>query len=199
MTTVIPPALYLASKSPRRAELLKILGIPFTTLSTHIDETPLNDEKGEDHVLRLALEKARCGYQQLPQGIPAIVLGSDTIILFDDEILGKPQSREHALTMLKKLSGHTHKVLTAIAVAGEQEHVRLNVNHVKFRDTSEIERIQYWDTGEPQDKAGSYAIQGIGATFIKHLEGSYSGVMGLPLFETGELLRHFGIEVLVDE
>lgn len=187
--------LILASASPRRQALLKQVGIAFRQQVAEIDETPLDNEAAEDYVLRLALEKARTVRQHsVTDGLP--VLGADTAVVIDGRPLGKPESLAHARQMLQLLSGREHRVMSAVALVRSREAVQLSVSRVWFRPLSENEIDAYWRTGEPQDKAGAYAIQGVGAIFIERLEGSYTGVMGLPLYETGQLLQDFGIQVL---
>jgi septum formation protein len=150
-------------------------------------------------VLRLALEKAAAG-RSAAAGAPALpVLAADTAVVVEDEILGKPSNRDQALGMMAQLSGRSHKVLTGVALATEEMNSRLSVSRVTFRSVSTAEANAYWQSGEPSDKAGGYGIQGLGALFISHLEGSFSGVMGLPLFETAELLRAAGIKLLDSE
>ncbi|MCP5141387.1 MAG: septum formation inhibitor Maf [Gammaproteobacteria bacterium] len=184
----------LASTSPRRRELLDQLGIRHTVLPVHVDETPHPGEAPELYVERLALAKARAGAQAGGGLLPA--LGADTTLAFDGAILGKPVDRDDFLATFARLSGHTHTVLSAVAmVHGDHAATRLSVSRVTFREIPPDEAARYWASGEPADKAGGYAIQGLGAMFVRHLEGSYSGVMGLPLFETAELLREFGIPV----
>ena len=187
--------LYLASASPRRRELLEQIGIRYRLLCIDIPEQPGAGESPEEFVLRLALEKARAGRQQLEQDDIQPVLGADTAVVLDGNILGKPVDRAHALDMLSQLSGYTHQVLTGVALVGTagRESSRLSVSRVRFRALAESEIESYWESGESSDKAGGYAIQGRAAAFIEHLEGSYSGVMGLPLFETAELLGEYGI------
>ena len=187
--------LWLASASPRRAELLNQIGIPFTQLLPDVDETRHDDEGPELYVLRLALAKARAGLAMLPKGETGPVLGADTVVVSEHDILGKPQDRQAALAMLGQLSGQSHRVMSAVALvdATGEAHSRLSVSQVRFRPIAKAEAEAYWESGEPHDKAGAYAIQGLGAVFIEHLEGSYSGVMGLPLFETAELLAQFDI------
>lgn len=191
------PDIYLASTSPRRRELLARIGVHFEALRIDVVEDVLPDEAPETYVLRLALAKARAGRAALEHRPARPVLGADTCIAVDGMILGKPRDRGHGLAMLARLSGREHRVLSAVAVAGEGgEATRLSVSHVHFRDIDPAEAERYWATGEPADKAGGYAIQGLGALFVRHLEGSYSGVMGLPLFETAELLTDFGIGLI---
>jgi len=187
------PDLCLASGSPRRQELLTRMGVRFVTVAQDVDEQVLADESPEVFVIRLALEKARAGLAGRPDP-DTPVLGADTAVVIDDEILGKPQDADAARAMLERLAGRTHRVLTGVAlVDGEQEATRLSLSSVSLRmiDPAEIEA--YWASGEPADKAGAYAIQGLGGVFVEQLEGSYSGVMGLPLFETHDLLGEFGI------
>ncbi|MES9955738.1 MAG: nucleoside triphosphate pyrophosphatase [Sedimenticola sp.] len=192
---MMPPTLYLASVSPRRRELLEQIGVDHTVVRVEIDEMPRQGESPAEYVIRLALEKARAGRASLDDD-SAVVLAADTAVVLDGEIMGKPKDRVMAAGMLRKLSGHTHKVLTGIALIGCAERSRLNVNRVSFRTLQESEIDAYWKSGEPRDKAGSYGIQGLGALFISHLEGSFSGVMGLPLYETAELLADAGIRPL---
>lgn len=195
-----PILLYLASRSPRRSELLTQIGISFAVLSLDVDETPKKNEKAEDYVVRLAKEKALAGWntEQHIQNKP--VLGSDTAVVTEGLILGKPVDRDDAIRMLRLLSGKTHQVMTAVALANKSEYstspelsFSLSVSDVSFKTLTDEEIEQYWLTGESADKAGAYAIQGRAAAFISHLSGSYSGVMGLPLYETVELLRQAGI------
>lgn len=180
--------LYLASQSPRRRELLAQIRVEFECLDINVPEIPKPGETPEVFVRRLAVEKSQAGYRQLGDA-KAFVLGADTIVLIDNKALGKPRDRNDGLAMLARLSGRKHHVLTAVALTGSLgTQTELSVSEVEFREISAEERELYWDSGEPADKAGAYAIQGIGAIFIKHLSGSYSGVMGLPLYETGKLL-----------
>jgi len=188
------PALYLASASPRRRELLEQIGVSYRLLEVAVDEDHHSGEQPEMYVLRLALGKARAGHAMLPAGNPSAVLGADTSVVSDGEILGKPRDRAEGLVMLRRLSGATHHVYTGVALVDDvREATRLSVSAVSFRPLSAEECEKYWKSGEPVGKAGGYAIQGKGGMFISRLEGSYSGVMGLPLFETAELLREFGI------
>lgn len=185
-------SLYLASGSPRRRELLIQIGVPFTPLSAPIDETPLPGESASAYVERLARAKAAAGCAQLSGA--GVVLGADTAVVLDGQILGKPENREHALAMLAELSGREHQVLTAVALNDGQRCQSLCVtSSVRFRAISRDEAERYWDSGEPLDKAGGYAIQGLGAVFVTALAGSYSAVVGLPLSETAELLGRFAI------
>ena len=190
-------SLFLASGSPRRRELLTQIGVPFNTVSAAIDETPLANESPAAYVERLAREKAQAGRLQLLKSIPDgafCVLGADTAVVLDERILGKPVDEADALAMLMALSGRVHEVLTAIAIidAGRCE-TRVVSSQVRFRNISKQEASLYWASGEPRDKAGGYAIQGLAAVFVTGLNGSYSAVVGLPVCETAELLGHFGI------
>lgn len=186
--------LFLASASPRRRELLAQIGVDFSLLNAPIDETPLPGELPGAYVERLALAKARAGLATLPVGQPAVVLGADTAVILDGRILGKPVDEQDALAMLAGLSGREHQVLTAIALASAGQVRVLSVaSQVRFRAISAGEASAYWASGEPQDKAGGYAIQGLAAIFVESLQGSYSAVVGLPLCETAQLLGEFGI------
>lgn len=186
--------IYLASASPRRRELLEQIGVRYELLRVDVPELRDPAESPEEYVLRVALAKARAGLGLLEAGDSRPVLGADTEVVLDGEVLGKPRDRDDAIGMLQRLAGREHLVLSGVAlVAGEQEQSRLSVSHVRFRLIGDDEALAYWHTGEPADKAGGYAIQGQAATFIERLEGSYSGVMGLPLFETTQLLAQFAI------
>jgi len=186
--------LILASTSPRRAELLRQIGVAFEQRAVELDESPRPEEVAAETALRLAVAKAGAGTATASQN--QFVLGADTLVSLDGEALGKPHDREDGLAMLRRLSGRVHEVYTAVALAGaEGVESRLSVSHVRFRALSAAEIEAYWASGEPVDKAGAYAIQGRAAVFIERLEGSFSGVMGLPLFETAELLQHAGIPV----
>ena len=190
------PVLYLASASPRRAELLEQIGIGFRRIAVDVPEVPRRNELAEVFVQRVALDKARAGWETLAGDDPRPVLGADTAVVIDGEILGKPRNEAHARTMLARLSGRSHRVLSAVALMNAtQKAVKISVSEVTFRAIAEREIAAYWATGEPADKAGGYAIQGMGAVFVERLEGSYSGVMGLPLFETAELLARFDISL----
>ena len=185
-------ALFLASASPRRRELLTQIGVPYSLITASIDETPLPTENAEQYVQRLAREKALAGLRMA--GVDACVLGADTTVVLNGRILGKPADRDEGLTMLAGLSGNEHQVLTAIALASRQRcEVRLVASRVRFRPITPDEAQRYWDSGEPLDKAGGYAIQGWGAVFVSELHGSYSAVVGLPLCETAQLLDTFGL------
>lgn len=188
------PRLILASASPRRRELLAQLGVAFEVTAADIDETPRSDETVEVLVARLAIAKARAGQDGHPD---AMVIGSDTEVALDGRIFGKPTDAAAGVEMLLSLAGRTHQVWSAVAlVRGQGEAVRVSCSEVSFRAISPAEARAYWASGEPRDKAGGYAIQGLGAVFITRLVGSYSGVMGLPLFETALLLREAGCDVL---
>ncbi|HEX8542857.1 MAG TPA: Maf family protein [Pseudomonas sp.] len=187
------PQLHLASGSPRRRELLTQIGVPFTVLSAQIDETPLPNEPAVAYVERLARGKAEAGLAQLSND-DACVMGADTAVVLDGRILGKPVDEADALAMLAALSGREHEVLTSIAVIDRQRcETRTVSSRVRFRSIATHEAKAYWASGEPRDKAGSYAIQGLAAIFVEGLQGSYSAVVGLPLCETAELLGRFGI------
>ena len=190
------PQLYLASKSPRRRELLAQIGVSYGIIAAELDEAPLPGEAPEDYAQRVALDKARAGRALLAVPDPVPVLGADTLVTIDGRILGKPRDADEALTMLRLLSGRTHRVLSAVALIGAEERQVLSTSEVSFRPISDQEARAYWASGEPLDKAGGYAIQGLGAVFARELRGSYSGVMGLPLFETARLLAAEGILVL---
>jgi len=195
MSRVLGKPLILASQSPRRAELLQQIGISFTATPAEIDETPVGGESPEDFVRRMAVSKAQMIHAQHPQDI---VLGSDTAVVLHGRILGKPDNREHAIEMLLSLSGREHRVLTGVAVVHAETEYAVSDNRVLFRDITLEEAERYWESGEPSDKAGGYAIQGHGAVFIERIEGSYSGIMGLPLFETAQLLARAGVTVWSD-
>lgn len=186
--------IYLASRSPRRQQLLAQIGVQFELIATEVDETWVDDESAADFVTRLALAKAAAGVAALAGRPLRPVLAADTDVAVDGHILGKPGGPDECLQMLTLLSGRAHDVYSAVALSdGMRSLSMVSVSRVHMRkiDTREIEA--YWATGEPADKAGAYGIQGRGAMFVHHLEGSYSGVMGLPLFETAQLLREFGV------
>ncbi|OIQ24859.1 nucleoside triphosphate pyrophosphatase [uncultured Vibrio sp.] len=182
--------LVLASGSPRRKELLSQLGYDFQVIVTDVEEKCLADESPEQYVKRLSFDKARAGLSSL-EG-KSIVLGSDTIVVIGNNVLEKPQDLADAKQMLMQLSDSCHQVLTAVTVISEQKHHSVVVStNVWFKPLSEKEIEQYWQTGEPCDKAGSYGIQGLGGRFVTRIEGSYFAVVGLPLYETDQLLREF--------
>jgi|TARA_B110000438_G_scaffold303786_1_gene367357 septum formation protein len=184
--------LILASQSPRRKELLEQLGYHFTCLPADIDESVLAQENPEQYVSRLAIEKARVIAKQYDESV--VVLGSDTSVVFGTHILGKPASLDECIAILSMLSGQTHQVITAVAVVkGERTEVFVVRTEVDFKVLTEQEISRYWQTGEPQDKAGAYGIQGIAGQFVKQIRGSYSAVVGLPLYETSQLLSLFGV------
>jgi len=189
-----PPPLHLASASPRRRDILDSLGLAFSYGGEDVDETPAADEEPGAYVRRLALAKARSAGATRPG---CAVLGADTAVVLDERILGKPGSRDEALGMLAALSGGTHEVLTGVALVYRgREQAVVSASRVSFRDIGTDEAIAYWQSGEPRDKAGGYAIQGLGAVFVRELRGSRSGVIGLPVFETAGLLATVDIEVL---
>ncbi|MGC6404899.1 Maf family protein [Bisgaard Taxon 45] len=197
---------YLASNSPRRAQILQQLGFRFDIICCEIDETPLCHEKGEDYVLRMAIEKNNAVRQQWQQAklspnAPHVVpplpfLSADTSVILDDKILGKPKNEADAATMLRALSGRTHQVITAVCVADDKQmQTAVQISNVRFKPLTEKEIQGYIATGEPMDKAGAYGIQQLGGVFVEHIEGSFSSVMGLPVFETVALLKSFGVEL----
>ncbi len=187
------PRLCLASGSPRRQQILSALGLQFTTLNVDIDERRLDGEAAADMVLRLAAGKARAAAVDTD----CCVLGADTVVTVDDTVFGKPRDADDAVGMLMRLSGRTHRVLTGVALRTDRGlTTAMSSTDVRFRDIGRDEAQRYWQCGEPRGKAGAYAIQGIAGIFVTGLSGSYTGVMGLPVFETAELLRHAGIEVL---
>jgi septum formation protein len=186
--------IYLASESPRRRELLQQIGVSFRLVGAAVDEAVLAGESPTAYVARVAAAKADAGWQSCRDAQPAPVLAADTAVILDGKILGKPADRRDAEDMLEQLSGRTHEVLTAIALRTAASHSsRISRSEVTFRAIAPGEARAYWETGEPRDKAGAYAIQGRAAVFVAELRGSYSGVMGLPLFETAELLSGAGI------
>jgi len=205
MSITTPPRIYLASSSPRRRELLNQIGVQCDVLlfrsggargkDTDLDETPLPDEQVDHYVERLARGKAVAGmkrvqWRHLPE---QPVMAADTALDVDGKIVGKPTTPAEAYEMLQQLSGRSHRVLTAVAL-GSGEHVRsmVSISEVRFRRLEDKEIQYYVGTGDPLDKAGGYAIQGFAAIFIKEIRGSYSGIMGLPLYETAKLLHSFG-------
>jgi len=186
--------IYLASRSPRRQELLLQIGVDFRLIDIEIPEVPDENESAESFVQRMAIKKAEAGLKQLKKNDVHSVLGADTAVVIDDEILGKPAGRDDAIRVLRRLSNREHQVFSAVALVNAENHaVRLNRSRVSFRAITDEEILAYWASGECEDKAGAYAIQGRAAVFINHLNGSYSGVMGLPLYETSELLQLFHI------
>ncbi len=191
--------IYLASASPRRQELLRQLGLAFEVLPSNLLEVQEPGETPRDYVLRVAADKARFVAGLVNErGLPRYpVLGADTEVVLDGEVLGKPRDRAHALALLERLAGRSHEVLSAIAVIEPDVpaamHSALSLSRVSLDALTAEDRARYWDSGEPAGKAGAYAIQGRAAAFIARLEGSYSGVMGLPLFELAQTLRKLGI------
>lgn len=188
--------LYLASQSPRRRELLKQLGVDHRTLDVDVPERRGDGESPLDYVRRVARDKARAGLAALPDAADAVVLGSDTEVVLDGEVFGKPADAAQAAAMLRRLSGRTHAVVSVVwALSATRARCETCQSAVRFAPLDEAAIAAYVGTGEPFGKAGGYAIQGRGAALVEHLEGSYSGVMGLPLFETARLLRGFGLPV----
>ncbi|MEZ0471971.1 Maf family protein [Luteimonas salinilitoris] len=188
--------LHLASKSPRRRELLARLGVPFAPLDVDIPEAPLPDETPKAYVCRVAREKAAAGWRLLGAPVQDAVLGADTEVVLGDEVFGKPRDADAAAAMLRRLSGRTHTVISAVTLrtaAGERQAV--SVSEVTFTGLADADVVAYVAGGEPMGKAGGYAIQGGAEAFVAHLAGSYSGVVGLPLFETAALLRAGGFAV----
>lgn len=187
------PQFYLASQSPRRRELLNQAGYRFELLRADIPEQPAAGETPSDYALRIAVEKAQAGQDQAVLALP--VLAADTDVSIDGQILGKPLGEGDAVRMLLKLSGRTHEVCSAVALArAGKMATALSVTEVRFDEIDEAMARRYWATGEPAGKAGAYAIQGLGARFVREIRGSYTGVVGLPLAETCELLARFGIQ-----
>ncbi len=184
----------LASSSPRRAELLTQLGVNYEVCHVDIDETPFQNELAVDYVQRVAAEKSAASTNLKNSGLP--ILAADTAVILNNQIMGKPENQDHAAQMLSSLSGTTHQVYSAISFRGKQHWQRVNITEVTFRVIQPVEIAAYWRTLEPYDKAGGYAIQGLGSIFIESIKGSFSAVMGLPLFETAELLTKQGIKVI---
>ena len=194
----------LASVSPRRKELLAQINITAIVHSVDLDETPLPNEKPLAYVQRLAAEKSALCVATLSTKSTAImtanmpILAADTAVVLDDLIMGKPKNKADGIEMLTRLSGRTHQVYTAISLRGIQHWQAVSITEVTFKNLTVAEILAYWQTGEAADKAGAYAIQGLGCSFVKSITGSYSGVMGLPLFETAELLAKQGIHSLYE-
>jgi septum formation protein len=204
---MIDKRIYLASRSPRRRELLRQIGVSFELLllredprrGRDVNESVLDGEAPDDYVARIARTKAEVAAQQaLQRGLrPYPTLGADTSVVLDGAIVGKPDNAQHALQILRALSGREHEVMTAVAIAlRDRVETALSISTVEFRELSEDEIHGYVRFGEPYGKAGAYAIQGRAAIFIRRMAGSYSGIMGLPLAETAELLRRFDIEIV---
>lgn len=180
----------LASTSPRRRELLTQLGYDFSIVSPDIEEQKQASESPEQYVERLSLEKAQAGLALSKPN--SVVVGSDTVVVLDETVLEKPSDFSHSRSMLSSMSGRKHQVLTAVSVVSELKQASVVVTtDVWFKPLSEQEIEQYWQSGEPKDKAGSYGIQGLGGRFVTRIEGSYYAVMGLPLYETDQLLQEF--------
>ncbi len=196
MDSVVKPCLYLASQSPRRRELLQQIGVSHQVVTASVEEIPLDHETAAEYVLRLARTKALAGLASVQaSGLTIVpVLGADTVVVCDDHIMEKPRDQAHAAAMLQRLSGRTHQVMTAVALANEtQVAVELSVTDVVFRELDDDEISAYWHTGEPHDKAGGYGIQGLGAVFVQQIRGSYTGVVGLPIEQTIILLKEFSL------
>lgn len=188
------PDLHLASASPRRRELLTSLGLTFTYEGVDADESAMPGEAVADMVVRLAALKARTAFDSGAYTMP--VLGADTVVVMQDRVFGKPQSKEEALAMLASLSGRTHEVLTGVAVVRNGElQTAVSLTEVQFREIHPDEALAYWQSGEPAGKAGAYAVQGLGGVFVSAIHGSYSGVVGLPVFETAALLQRAGVQL----
>lgn len=188
------PELHLASASPRRREILQALGLRFSYAGVDVDERRQQGEAAADLVLRLAREKAAAA-RAAGQG--GAIIAADTVVVLGNRVFGKPRSKQDALSMLAELSGRTHEVLTGVVVShGDSEQQVLSRSRVCFREIAASEAAAYWASGEPRDKAGSYAIQGLAAVFVTDLQGSHSGVIGLPVCETATLLGNIGIHVL---
>jgi septum formation protein len=189
------PKLHLASQSPRRQDILESLGLSFTACGVDVDEQRLQQEEPEAMVLRLSRTKAMAADVDSSH----IVIGADTLVVLGDVVFGKPKDRDDCLAMLARLSGRTHCVLTGVAVlASGDVQTALSITEVRFREISPDEALAYWHSGEPCDKAGAYAIQGRGGIFVEGLSGSYSGVVGLPVYETSQLLCDAGLRVLAE-
>lgn len=196
MSVAVQPDLYLASQSPRRSQLLAQIGVRHQVISVDVPEQPEAGESAAAYVERLALSKARAGFVRVQEeSLPVCpVMGADTIVVCDGEILEKPRDQQHGAAMLANLSGRAHQVFTAVALwAPGQQQVERSITEVRFRILSNEEITTYWLTGEPRDKAGGYAIQGLGAVFIEEIRGSYTNVVGLPLETTRQLLQAFRV------
>ena len=187
-------SLILASASPRRKDLLAQFNLDLIVHPVEIDETPFPDELPLSYVQRLAAEKSAACAAQSSLGLP--VLAADTAVILGNRIMGKPKDKADGLAMLSALSGQTHHVLSALSLRGRQHWQSVSTTEVTFREIAGREMEAYWQTSEPMDKAGGYAIQGLGSVFVASIKGSYSGVVGLPLFETAELLAKQGIDLL---
>ncbi len=186
--------LHLASSSERRRDILQSLGLRFTWGGEELDETPQDNESAADLAKRLALAKVAAARRERPQ--VAVILGADTVVSLGEKLLGKPRDRDDVLQMLEKLSDRTHQVVTAVAInAAGNAMTGMSITQVRFRQIAADEANAYWKSGEPFGKAGAYAIQGRGGVFVRSISGSYSGVVGLPVYETADLLRRAGIDV----
>ncbi|MEP5764819.1 MAG: Maf family protein [Halieaceae bacterium] len=193
------PRLILASASPRRAQLLQQMGVEFEQLATHIDERQLSGEGAEEYVARLAWEKSAAAQQQLDTADDVVVLAADTCVVLDQQILGKPVDHLDALAMLARLSGREHRVLTAVCVRHKQQvEEALSDTRVKFLNLDRQQCEAYLATDEAWDKAGAYAIQGLAGCFVDSINGSYSGVVGLPLAHTWQLLQRVDVATLLE-
>ena len=202
----LEPRIYKPSRSPRRRELLAQIGVRFELLmfrgvpreDPDVDEMVLPDETPEDYVVRVTLAKAEAGVRRIRQRhlIPHPVLAADTTVEIDGQVIGKPEHEADAVAILQRLSGRSHRVLTAVALSdGSQAEHLLNISEVRFRPLEPEEIRRYVASGEPLDKAGAYGIQGRAAIFIEEIKGSYTGIMGLPLYETAILLRRYGYPI----
>jgi septum formation protein len=188
-----PVAIQLASSSPRRREILEALGLEFSISAVDVDETPLADEAADAMVVRLAVAKAEAAAAALGD----VIIAADTAVVVDERVLGKPADRDDCLAMLEALAGRRHKVYTGVALrCDDVTRTAISETDVYFRAISQDEALAYWHSGEPRDKAGAYAIQGTGGVFVERIEGSYSGVVGLPVFETAHLLREAGFDLV---
>jgi septum formation protein len=188
--------LFLASQSPRRRELLEQMGVDYEVIAVDVDEQQHLDEIPATYVTRVASEKAWAGWHAQSAVMKHPVLAADTAVVIGSQIMGKPRDEADAFEMLRRLSGRTHEVYSGVALVDGETNVRISCSEVTFRPISDDEIRTYWQSGEPLDKAGGYAIQGLAAQFIANLNGSYSGVMGLPLFETSELLYDAGYNLI---
>lgn len=186
------PHIILASASPRRKELLEQIGVNYQVYAVDIDESAHAGEAALNYVQRMAAEKSAACLARIGHTLP--VLAADTTVVLGGVIMGKPKDKQDALAMLRQLSGATHQVYTAVSLRGSEHHEVVSKTDVTFKTLTDVELEKYWQTGEPLDKAGSYAIQGLGALFVQSIHGSFSGVVGLPLFETGQLLIKQGIQ-----
>ena len=188
------PKVYLASASPRRRELLNQIGVDFSVLNVSVDESVLAAETPSDYAKRIALAKAQAGWETLKTDYRPVIGADTAVVLPSQQILGKPENLQQAEAFLLQLSASRHQVLSAVAIVWQQQHwLSLQISDVQFKKLSSAEIDWYLATGEGKDKAGGYAVQGLAAMFIENIKGSYSGVMGLPLFETSQLLQQVNI------